>query len=99
LHASVRFVTGELDPVRSRAEFLALAERITGSILVLYGAGTPPKSKAEMETLASRPNVRGIILPFGKFSVHEEFPGPVADAIKSFLTEDRRLQGRCNVDV
>jgi hypothetical protein len=40
-----------------------------------------------MEALASRPNVRRVILPSGKLSVHEEFPGPVADAIKSFLTE------------
>jgi pimeloyl-ACP methyl ester carboxylesterase len=86
-HASVRFVAGELDPVRSRAEFLALAERIAGPILVLYGAGTPPKSKADMDALASRRNVRGIILPLGKLFVHEEFPGPVADAIKSFLAE------------
>ena len=45
-HASVRFVAGELDPLRNRAEFLALTERITGPILVLHGAGTPPKSKA-----------------------------------------------------
>jgi pimeloyl-ACP methyl ester carboxylesterase len=86
-YASVRFVAGKLDLVASRAEFLGLAERITGPILVLYGAGTPPKSKAEMEALASRPNVRGTILPLGKLSVHEEFPGPVADAIKSFLAE------------
>src|SRR5262249_26657889 len=27
-HASVRFVAGELDPVRSRAEFLSLASRV-----------------------------------------------------------------------
>jgi pimeloyl-ACP methyl ester carboxylesterase len=64
-----------------------LAERIAGPILLLYGAGTPRKSKAEMEALASRPNVRSIVLPAGKLCVHEEFPGPVADAIKSFLME------------
>lgn len=86
-YASVRFVAGELDLVASRAEFLGLVERITGPILVLYAAGTPPKSKAEMEALASRPNVRRVILPSGKLSVHEEFPGPIADAIKSFLAE------------
>jgi pimeloyl-ACP methyl ester carboxylesterase len=86
-HASVRFVAGELDIVRSRAEFVALAERIANPILVLYGAGTPPKSKAEMEALAALPNVRVVILPLGKLSVHEEFPGPVADAIMSFLVE------------
>jgi pimeloyl-ACP methyl ester carboxylesterase len=86
-HASVRFVTGELDPVRSRAELLALAERIATPILVLYGAETPPKSKAEMEALAVLPNIRVAILPSGKLSVHEEFPDAVANAVKSFLAE------------
>jgi pimeloyl-ACP methyl ester carboxylesterase len=86
-HASVRFVVGELDPVRSRAELLALAERIANLILVLYGAGTPPKSKAEMEAFAALPNIRTAILSSGKLSVHEEFPDAVANAVKSFLTE------------
>ena len=86
-HASVRFVVGELDPVRSRAEILALAERIAGPILVLYGAGTPPKSKAEMAAFAALPNIRTAILSSGKLSVHEEFPDAVANAVKSFLTE------------
>jgi pimeloyl-ACP methyl ester carboxylesterase len=86
-HASVRFVTGELDPVRSRAELLALAERIATPILVLYGAETPPKSKAEVEALAVLPNIRVAILPSGKLSVHEEFPDAVANAVKSFLAE------------
>jgi pimeloyl-ACP methyl ester carboxylesterase len=86
-HASVRFVVGELDPVRSRAELLALAERIAGPILVLYGTGTPPKSKAEMAAFAALPNIRTAILSSGKLSVHEEFPDAVANAVKSFLTE------------
>jgi pimeloyl-ACP methyl ester carboxylesterase len=88
-HASARFVAGELDTVRSRAEFAALAEQIANPILVIYGAGTPLKSKAEMEALAARPNVRVVILPLGKLSVHEEFPSPVADAITSFLVRAR----------
>ncbi|HET9538401.1 MAG TPA: alpha/beta hydrolase [Mesorhizobium sp.] len=86
-HASVRFVAGELDPVRSRADLLALAARIANPILVLYGAGTPPKSKAEMHALATLPNTRATILTSGKLGVHEEFPDAVAEVIKSFLTE------------
>ena len=85
-HASARFVTGGLDPVQSREEFLALARRVTDPILVVYGASTPAKSQAEMETLAMLPNVRAVILPAGKLAVHEEFPDAVADAIKSFLS-------------
>jgi pimeloyl-ACP methyl ester carboxylesterase len=84
-HASVRFVAGELDTVRSRAELLSLAERIAEPILVVYGAGTPPKSKAEMEALAALLNVYVVVLPSGKLSVHEEFPDAVASALKSFL--------------
>ena len=87
-HASVRFVAGELDLVRSRAELLALAERIASPILVLYGAATPPRSKAEMQALAALPNIRATTLSSGKLSVHEEFPEAVANAIKSFLAED-----------
>ena len=86
-HASVRFVAGELDPVRSRAELLGLVARIANPILVLYGTGTPPKSKAEMEALGTLPNTRVVILPSGKLSVHEEFPEAVANAVKSFLAE------------
>jgi pimeloyl-ACP methyl ester carboxylesterase len=85
-HASARFVTGGLDPAQSREEFLALARRVTDPILIVYGAGTPPKSRAEMEALAALPNVEAAVLPAGKLAVHEEFPDAVADAIKSFLS-------------
>jgi pimeloyl-ACP methyl ester carboxylesterase len=86
-HASVRFVAGELDPVRSREELLSLVERIGDPILVVYGAGTPPRSKGEMEALAALPNIRVAVLPSGKLSVHEEFPEAVASAVKFFLAE------------
>jgi pimeloyl-ACP methyl ester carboxylesterase len=88
-HASVRFVTGELDPVVSRTELLGRVERIANPILVLYGAETPPKSKIEIEALAALPNIRAVVLPLAKLSPHEEFPDAVADAIQSFLKEDR----------
>ena len=84
-HASARFVAGQLDPVRSREEFLALVRRVADPILVVYGAGTPPKSMAEMEVLAALPNVRAIRLPAGKLAVHEEFPDAVAEVVNPFL--------------
>jgi pimeloyl-ACP methyl ester carboxylesterase len=40
--ASAAFVTGALDRVTSRAEFLALAGRAAIPTLVIYGAETPP---------------------------------------------------------
>jgi pimeloyl-ACP methyl ester carboxylesterase len=84
-HASVRFVTGALDKVQNRTELLSLAARVTDPILVLYGAGTPSKSMAEMKALAGLENVGVTILPSGKLAVHEEFPDETARAVKGFL--------------
>ena len=87
--ASVRFVTGRLDPLASREEFLDLARRTAAAILLVYGAETPPRSRAEMEALAALPGVRSVRLPRGKLAVHEEFPDATAEAILAFLHEER----------
>src|SRR6266481_2851127 len=92
--ASVRFVTGRLDPLASREAFLDLARRAASPILLLYGADTPPKSRAEMEALAAVPGIRTVRLPRGKLSVHEEFPGATAEPIGSFLAEEAPSTGR-----
>ena len=84
-HASIRFVTGMLDLMTSRSDFLEAARRFKQPILVLYGAATPRRSKAEMQALAALPNVRSVELPSGKLGVHEEFPDEVAEAVRSFL--------------
>jgi pimeloyl-ACP methyl ester carboxylesterase len=83
--SSVRFVAGKLDPVATRTEFLDLARRSPVPLLVIYGAQTPPRSRAEMEALASVPSVHSITLPRGKLSVHEEFAELVAATIEPFL--------------
>jgi pimeloyl-ACP methyl ester carboxylesterase len=90
-HGSVRFVTGALDRVDSRAAFLELARRAMAPILAIYGEGTPPRSRAEMEALTQVPGVRVERLPKGKLAVHEEFPDLVFGAIAPFLTNDRRM--------
>src|SRR5262245_934303 len=64
--ASVRFVTGRLDPLASRDAFLDVARRVAAPILLVYGAETPPKSRAEMEALAAVPGVRTARLSQGK---------------------------------
>ena len=87
-HASFRFVTGVLDPMSTREEFLATVRRVTDPILVVYGAATPKRSKAEMEALANVGNVHSLELPVGKLAIHEEFPSLVADAVRSFLRSD-----------
>jgi pimeloyl-ACP methyl ester carboxylesterase len=85
--ASARFVTGALDPLEGRDGFLDLGRRARIPILLIYGAETPPRSRAEMEALAANPGIRSITLPRGKLSVHEEFPGAVFDAMDAFLRE------------
>jgi pimeloyl-ACP methyl ester carboxylesterase len=84
-HASIRFVTGMLDPFTSHADFIETATKITEPMLVLYGAATPRRSKAEMQSLAALPHVQAVELPIGKLSIHEEFPDAVAEAVKSFV--------------
>jgi pimeloyl-ACP methyl ester carboxylesterase len=92
-HGSVRFVTGALDRVESRAAFLDLAKAANVPILVVYGAETPPKSRAEIEALADLPNVRATWLGTGKLAIHEELPDAVAGAITPFSMNDGRRRG------
>ena len=86
-HASIRFVAGELDPFPTRDAFVACARRIADPMLVIYGANTPRRSKAEMAALAQLPGVRSHVLTAGKLAVHEEFPNLVAAPLQSFLNE------------
>jgi pimeloyl-ACP methyl ester carboxylesterase len=83
--ASVAFVTGALDRVASRAEFLGLAGRAGVPILLIHGAETPPRSLAEMAALSLLPGVETARLARGKLSVHEEFPDAVVAALRPFL--------------
>lgn len=82
---SVAFVTGGLDRVRSREEFLDLARRAGGPVLVAYGAATPPRSRAEMEALAALPAVRSFVAPRGKLAFFEEYPEDTCPGIEEFL--------------
>ena len=58
--ASVRFVTGGLDPLEGRDGFLDLGRRARIPVLLIYGAETPPRSRAEMEALAAIPGIRSM---------------------------------------
>ena len=84
-HASVRFVTGMLDLMPDRSAFVATTQRVKEPILIVYGASTPKRSKAEMEALRSVPHVTLVELPRGKLAIHEEFPDAVAAVVKPFL--------------
>ena len=81
----MRFVTGALDLVDSRAGFLDLARRAAVPILAIYGTETPRRSLAEIEALGELENVRLARLPRGKLAVHEEFPEQVAALVAPFI--------------
>ena len=78
------FVTGGLDVVRDRAEFLALAGADTPPVMLIYGANTPPKSRAEMVALAGLASVESHPLESGALGVHEERAEQVAPLIARF---------------
>jgi pimeloyl-ACP methyl ester carboxylesterase len=82
---SAAFVTGALDPVRDRESFLALASPPSAPTLVVYGADTPPRSRAEMEALAALPGFESCRLDRGSLGVYEEDATAVADAVEPFL--------------
>src|SRR5258708_30203293 len=86
-HGSVRFVSGGLDRVESRAAFLDLGRRADVPILVVYGDKAPPKSRAGMVALPELSNVEVQRLANGKLAIHEEFPEAVARAIRPFLSK------------
>ena len=69
----------------TREALLTAAQQVNDPILVLYGAETPPRSRAEMGALAGLPNVMAAVVPDAKLAVHEEFPDEVATTIQNFL--------------
>ncbi|MBD2577709.1 alpha/beta fold hydrolase [Oscillatoria sp. FACHB-1406] len=85
--APAAFVTGGLDPVQSRAEFLALIQRVSLPILAIIAEQAPPTSKAGMEAIAEASGVQIARLP-GTLGMHEEYPSEVAAAILNFAHRD-----------
>lgn len=83
-HASAAFVTGGLDPVLSRPQFLELFQPLPVPTLAVIGEQTPPKSRLEMEVLVSFTGVQKCWLP-GSLGLHEEYPRELANAILPFL--------------
>lgn len=82
--APAAFVTGSLDPVQNRDDFLALFQPLSMPVLVVIGEQTPPKSRTEMDALTTLPGVQTQILP-GSLGLHEEYSAALAEAILPFL--------------
>lgn len=82
--ATAAFVSGGLDPLASRAAFLALFDGDLPPILMLRPLGAPVRSGAEMDALSITRAVATVEVP-GALSPHEENPGEVAAAIVAWL--------------
>jgi pimeloyl-ACP methyl ester carboxylesterase len=83
---SARFVTGCLDPFRSREEQIKAAQRVTVPMLNFFATTAPGKSRSEMEALGTLSSVTTARLSQGKLSFYEEFPEEAAEVIAAFLT-------------
>ena len=86
-YAPAAFVTGGLDPVDEREEFLAGLARQAEPVMVIVAEQAPPGSKAEMEAMVQLPNVQAAYLP-GSLGMAEEFGDAIALAILPFLQGD-----------
>lgn len=82
--APAAFVTGTLDPVHSRSDFLAWFQSLSVPVMVVIAEQSPPKSKAEMEALTELPGMQVKRLP-GTLGLHEEFATEISEAILPFL--------------
>ncbi|CAA7401910.1 unnamed protein product [Spirodela intermedia] len=83
------FLTGELDPVASREEFLALFAEMEGRVpvLVVGAEGAPKRSKAEIDALRGARGVSKFVEVPGALLPHEEYPQEVAAQLYQFLEE------------
>ncbi|HAC65024.1 MAG TPA: alpha/beta hydrolase [Cyanothece sp. UBA12306] len=83
-YAPAAFVTGAIDPVADREEFLQLLDSISIPVLIILVENAPPKSKAEMEAMAELQQVQTVRLG-GTLGIYEESPEAVTEAIENFL--------------
>jgi pimeloyl-ACP methyl ester carboxylesterase len=83
-YGSAAFVTGGLDPAKTRSEFTDKFQQLAVPVMVIIAENAPPKSKAEMEALAQLPGVESRVIS-GSLGMHEEYAADLANAIKSFL--------------
>ena len=83
-YAPAAFVTGAIDPVANREEFLQLLASVSMAVLIILAENAPPKSKAEMIAMAELEEVQTVKLP-GTLGIYEEYSEAVSEAIKNFI--------------
>ncbi|MEL6439874.1 MAG: alpha/beta hydrolase [Cyanobacteria bacterium J06621_8] len=85
-YAPAAFVTGGLDPVTERSEFLQLLSSVSSPVLIIMAENAPPKSKAEMNAMEEIETVQSVRLP-GALGIYEECSQEVGAAIQQFLND------------
>lgn len=83
-YAPAAFVTGVIDPVTDRDEFLQLLSSVSMPVLIILAENAPPKSKAEMRAMTELEKVATVRLT-GTLGIYEEYPEAVTEAIQQFL--------------
>ncbi|XP_039124363.1 uncharacterized protein LOC120260851 [Dioscorea cayenensis subsp. rotundata] len=88
--APAAFLTGLLDPVQSREDFLSLFAELDGKVpvLVVSTTSSPKRSKAEMDALREAKGVTKFVDVPGALLPQEEYPLTVADELYKFLLEN-----------
>ncbi|XP_058083659.1 uncharacterized protein LOC131231472 [Magnolia sinica] len=88
-YVSAAFLTGLLDPVQSREEFLDLFGGMDGKmpVLVMSTVNSPKRSKAEMDALNGAKGVSKFVEVPGALLPQEEYPAVVAEELYKFLQE------------
>lgn len=84
------FLTGLLDPVSSREEFVQLFAELEGRVpvLVVSTSNSPKRSKAEIEALKGAKGVSKYVEVPGALLPQEEYPKVVAEELYRFLLEN-----------
>ncbi|NCJ08284.1 hypothetical protein GS597_17580 [Synechococcales cyanobacterium C] len=84
--ASAAFVTGGLDPVQQRTDWLDLVESVTMAKLAIAGQQTPPKSKAEIDMLSAMAGVQSAQTS-GSLGMVEECPEQILAVLLPFFKQ------------
>ena len=82
-YAPAAFVTGAIDPVANRKEFLHDLSSVSMPVFLVLAENAPPKSKAEMSAMAELA-VQTVRLP-GTLGIYEEYSEAVGEAINNFI--------------
>ncbi len=89
--ASSAFVTGGLDPFENRAGCLNALGSTQIPVLLVFGEGTPPKSRSEMDALEGAGSHLRMLLP-ESLGLHEESAEALVAPLREFLSNRSCLQ-------